>query len=734
MFADVIVDINHSEVDKIFEYAIQDCQVQLGSRVRVPFGVNKTIEGVVIGVKENSVYPKEKIKPIIEVLEETPALTEETLAMTEFICKKCFVTRGLALRLFLPSEMRKGKVKERYVKFLSIAKGENLTSALEKIGKTAKKQIEAVNYIAIVGETEYTETCEKFGRSAVNGAIEKGVLAVTEKQVYRKPYEDLESTRKSITLTARQEQAVEYIENADKLVTLIHGVTGSGKTEVYLHLIDSVISKGKTAIMLVPEIALTPQMFKQMRARFGDKVAILHSGLSAGERFDEWWRLRSGDAKIAIGARSAIFAPLENVGLIVIDEEHDDSYSSESSPRYDTIEVAKFRAQYSGAKLVLGSATPSAESYLKATGGEYGLITMPDRINGKPLPRVEIVDMKGEIRRGNNSPFSSALKSELESCLNNGNQAILFLNQRGYSKTVVCTECGHVVKCNSCDVSLTYHMESDTLQCHYCGGKYKMITSCVECGSKFLRYGGTGTERVVKELSSLFPTARILRMDRDTTQTKEGHLKILSEFSAKKADILVGTQMIAKGHDFPSVTLVGILDADASLHFSDFRSAERTFQLITQVAGRSGRAGETGKVVLQTYTPENPVLRQAVKYDYDGFFKREISVRKATGFPPFTNVVRVLIAGFDEEETLSVTEKAYKEIQAVYLANADSFRFFGCMKAPIKRLQNKYRNQILMRIVKEKSDELLEEIYQTVKKYNGRRVQLYLEINPNNLT
>ena len=734
MYADVIVDITHSEVDKIFEYSFAGCKVTLGSRVRVPFGNGKKVEGIVIGVKEKSVYPPEKIKAIEQVLEDTPALTEETLAMTDFICKKCYVTRASALRLFLPSEMRKGKIKERCVKCVSLADGVDLDLVKNSVKKSAKKQIETVEYLLEFGETPLSILAEKFSRSAVNALVEKGFAVVTEKQIFRKPYKDLQTDYKAVTLTEKQQLAVSQIESTAKKTTLIHGVTGSGKTEVYLRLISDVIAQGKTAIMLVPEIALTPQMFRQMRARFGDLAAILHSGLSAGERFDEWWRLRSGEARIAIGARSAIFAPLENLGLIVIDEEHDGSYSSESSPRYDTVEVATFRAEYSGAKLVLGSATPSAESYLKATTGEYGLITLPDRINGKPLPKVEIADMRGEIRRGNNSPFSSALKSELESCLKAGNQAIIFLNQRGYSKTVVCTECGHVVKCSSCDVSLTYHMEDNALLCHYCGAKYKMIDRCVECGSKFLRYGGTGTERVVKELSNLFPTARILRMDRDTTQSKEGHFKILSEFSAKQADILVGTQMIAKGHDFPSVTLVGILDADASLHFSDYRSAERTFQLITQVAGRSGRAGETGKVVLQTYCPENPVLRQAVRYDYGGFFKREISVRKATGFPPYTKVVRVLIAGENEEETLAVTEKAYKEMQKTYLENGDAFRFFGCMKAPIKRLQNKFRFQVLMRIEKDKVDFICDEIYNTVKKYNSKKVNLYLEINPNNLT
>ena len=599
MFADVIVDIAHSQVDRIFEYKIDCDGVFVGSRVHVPFG-NSFVEGIVINVKQTSNYPPEKIKPIIKVLEQTPALTLETLAMANYIVENCHVPQALALRLFLPVEMRKGKVKEQFIRVVSIAEGVVLQDAVASLRKTAAKQKECLHYIFEQGEKDLPFVNQIFGSQAVKGLIEKGFLTVREEKRLRSPYKDLGGDRKKVILTARQTEAVYSVENTDKTVSLIYGVTGSGKTEIYLELIDRAIKNGKTAIMLVPEIALTPQMLRQLRARFGEAVSILHSGLSSGERFDEWWRLRNGEAKIAIGARSAIFAPLENLGIIIMDEEHDGSYVSESSPRYSTVDVAAFRARHANCKLILGSATPSLESYLRAKNGEYNLIELPDRINKKPLPNVEIADMRGEIRRGNNSPFSSLLKAELKQCLDNGNQAMIFLNQRGYSKSVICTECGHVQKCSACDVSLTYHREDDALLCHYCGAKYKMISACTECGSKYIRYGGTGTERVVIELQKLFPEARILRMDRDTTQNKEGHFKILTQFAERKADILVGTQMIAKGHDFPAVTLVGILDADQSLHFSDYRSAERTFQLLTQVAGRSGRAEEAGKVILQT--------------------------------------------------------------------------------------------------------------------------------------
>ena len=731
MFADVIVDIAHSETDRIFEYSFEDSRIVAGSRVLVPFG-KKNVEGIVINVKSSPVYDKERIRPVLDLLEETPAFSEETLALSRYVAETCFVSRALSFRLFLPSEMRKGRVREQFVAFAELNKDLSFEEITASLSKTAIRQKQAVSYLKENGKTKLSFLRETFGVSAVNAAIDKGFISVTEEKRLREPYKGLEEIACGVDLTEKQTEAVNSINDTDKTVSLIFGVTGSGKTEIYLNLIDGALKHGKTAIMLVPEIALTPQMLKQLRARFGSVAAILHSGLSAGERYDEWWRLRTGEAKIAIGARSAIFAPVEDVGIIIIYEEHDGSYVSESAPRYDTVDIALFRAKYNGAKIVLGSATPSVESFLKAENGEYNYIELPDRINKKPLPDIEIADMRKEVRRGNNSPFSAALVSELKECLSGGNQAIIFLNQRGYSKTVVCTECGHVQKCEACDVSLTYHKEDDSLLCHYCGAKYKMITACTECGSKFLKYGGVGTERVVAELQKLFPEARILRMDRDTTQTKEGHFKILSKFAARDCDILVGTQMVAKGHDFPFVTLVGILDADMSLHFADYRSSERTFGLITQVAGRSGRADKAGKVVLQTYSPDNFVLHQAIRYDYKGFYAREISVRKATAFPPFTDIVRVLVQGADEELALMATKAIYSELQQIYTEYKENFRFFGCMKAPIKKLQGKFRFQVLMRIDKGRRD-IMKEIYGRIEKYNKGGVSAYLEINPNNL-
>ncbi len=731
MFASVIVDITNIDVDKIFEYAIGDMPVQLGSRVKVPFG-KKIIEGIVIGINENSVYDVSKIKNVLEVIEDTPVLTNETVELMNYMKDSCYLTRASILRLFLPSEMRKGKVKEKFENYISLVDDFSM-DILDSFRKSAVKQIEAIKYLHKNGKTKQSFLNSEFGNSAVKSIVEKGYAIVTLEQNFRSPYKKLEIKDKKIILTDKQQNAVESILATDKLVTLLYGVTGSGKTEVYLNIIDNALKNGKTAIMLVPEIALTPQMLKQLRARFDKEAAILHSGLSAGERFDEWWRIRSGEAKVVIGARSAIFAPISNVGVIIIDEEHDGSYVSEGNPRYSTLGIAKFRAQYNNAKLVLGSATPSIESFLRAKSNVYNLVELPDRVNKRALPDIEIVDMRSEIRRGNNSPFSSALVSEIESVLKNKKQCILFLNQRGYSKSVICTECGHVQKCEACDVSLTYHREDNALLCHYCGAKYKMISSCTACGSKFLRFGGTGTERVVDELKKLFPSAKILRMDRDTTQKKEGHFEILNDFSEGNADILVGTQMVAKGHDFPNVTLVGILDADMSLYFSDYRSSERTFQLLTQVSGRSGRGSEPGKVVLQTYSPEHFVLKCATKYDYENFFNREVSIRSATGFPPFTVIIRLLVSGGNEESTLEVTKCIYDELNEKLQNKRDKIRFFGCMKAPIKKLQNKFRFQILLRIEVGNKD-IVDSIFETMSKYRTSTVDVSMEINPNNLT
>ena len=722
MYAQVIVDIAHSQVDRIFEYSCGD-GVAAGSRVKVPFG-GRYVDGFVIKVSKTCSIPEGRVKPIYEVFDEQPALVAECLWLMEGISARYRVPKAAALRLFLPSEMRLGRVREAYKRY---AVFKNRVS----LSKTAKKQAEALGYIENKGEEEFSIFAEKFGRAAVNALVEKGAVECVKRKIERSPFPEVGGEGENLNLTPAQSQAIENINESPKRVHLLHGVTGSGKTEIYLRLIAEAISEGKTAIFLVPEISLTPQMLKKLRSRFKGEAAILHSGLSAGERFDEWWRLRSGEAKIAIGARSAIFAPLENLGLIVIDEEHDSSYVSESAPRYSTVDIAKLRAEYNDCKLILGSATPSVESFLSAQNGEYNLVTLPERINKKPLPEIIIADMREEVKRGNNGAFSKALKEELENTLSGGNQAIIFLNRRGYSQTVICRDCGYVAKCENCDVSLTYHSEDDCLKCHYCGAKYRMLSACPECGGKHIRYSGTGTQRVVADLKSLFPQARILRMDNDTVSGKDGHYKILKQFADHKADFLVGTQMIAKGHDFPSVTLVGILDADMSLHFADYRSGERTFQLITQVSGRSGRADSKGKVVLQTYCPENYILRYATRYDYRGFFDNETDIRRATLFPPFSVVCRVMVTSEKDASALETLRSVYTGIQQLRESDGDEFIFLNRMHSPIKRIQGKFRYQVLMRL---KSDRLLPEIYDIAVENTSENVLVYVEENPANLS
>ncbi|MGN0803805.1 MAG: primosomal protein N' [Candidatus Coproplasma sp.] len=722
MYAKVIVDIAHSQVDRVFEYSCPP-ETKMGCRVKVPFG-GRIIEGFVIGLSQTPSFAEQKIKPITQVYDEMPALVPECFALMEKIAQRYRVPKATSLRLFLPSEMRLGKVNDAYEKRI------RLTGTEAEISKSAKKQLSALQSLK-EGERGFTEFCNEFGRGAVNALIEKGVAEVYKVKRNRTPMQGNDGLTDKKVLTPAQRNAVEYIENSDKRINLIHGVTGSGKTEVYLNIIADQIKKGKTAIFLVPEISLTPQMLTQLRSRFGGEAAILHSGLSAGERFDEWWRLRSGEAKIAIGARSAIFAPVENIGAIIIDEEHDSSYRSETAPRYSTVDIAQMRAEYNDCKLILGSATPSVETYISATEGKYGLVKLTERINGKPLPEIIISDMRREIKRGNPTDLSSALRHELENTLSTNNQAIIFLNRRGYSRTVICTDCGYVAKCENCDVSLTYHKEENCLKCHYCGAKYRMLSACPDCGGNHLRYSGTGTQRVVSELKELFPSAKILRMDNDTVSGKDGHYKILKSFANKEADILVGTQMIAKGHDFPAVTLVGILDADMSLHFSDYRSGERTFQLITQVAGRSGRAGDKGKVVLQTYSPDNYILRYAVSYDYEGFFGNEIKMRKASLFPPYSLICRVMVVADTDGDALEALKNAYFAIEEIRKADPTEFIFFNKMHSPVKKIQNKVRYQVLARM---RTDKYLQKIYDIAVKYSSDKALVYVEENPVNMS
>lgn len=726
MYAKVIVDISNNELDRIFDYAVGDMELEPGYRVKVPFG-SRQIEGYVIDLNDKTDLPPEKIKPITARLDDYPVITAEMLSLMRFMCDKYHLRVVDALRLFIPAQMRGGKVKELSKKIVTVNKDVDPSIAIKP---SAIMQKEAYNYVLERGEVALSELNSKCSAASVRNLVTRGVLVVKNVKVMRTPYNDLQIKGDPVELTTDQQNVVNRILSQNDKTFLLHGVTGSGKTEVYMHCISKVLESGRKAIMLVPEISLTPQVLASFRTRFGQSVAILHSGLSAGERFDEWRRLLTGEAVVAVGARSAIFAPLNNVGIIIIDEEHDGSYTSETNPRYVTSEVAEFRKNYNNGNLILGSATPSIESYYKARNGIYELLELKERINKKPLPEISVINMCNEILQGNNGVFSAKLEDELYKCINSGNQAIIFINRRGYSSYMMCLSCGYVAKCEQCDVSLVYHKEENALKCHYCGNRYKALTVCPECGSEHIKRGYLGTEQVAERLKEMFPTEIVLRMDNDTTRSKDAHLKILSEFSAKKAKILVGTQMIAKGHDFPDVTLVGIVDADMSLHFADYRSVERTYQLITQVAGRAGRDKKPGKVILQTYSPYHYVYKFAVNGDYKGFFEKECNLREVTMFPPFTRIVRILVSGNNESDVAEALKEIFLKIKV--LARGDErFVSLNYMWAPVKLIKNMRRAQVLIRL---RSDyENLIEIYNITDEYKSNKINIFVETNPNNL-
>lgn len=729
MIARVIVDIDSGMVDKIFDYSCCEDIVE-GTRVLVPFGKLK-VEGYVESLSDNSNYDQDKIKPIIKPLDEFPVLTKEMLELSKFMVEKYNLKMIDTIKLFLPSGLRQNKVKQINKTFYTLSL--DYKTKVDLINKRAKNQLELVEHLE-------KNTCEDsatlnalFTNSAVKKLLELGILDSKLVQKVRRP--KIEQVQdKKVELTQTQQQVVEKILNANNKTMLLHGVTGSGKTEVYMNVISKILEQGKTALMLVPEISLTPQVMQNFCSRFGDNVAILHSGLSSGERFDEWNRILKQEVKIVVGARSAIFAPIKNLGVIIIDEEHDSSYFSESNPRYFTHDIAQFRANFNQCNLVLGSATPSIEDYYKTTTSEYELLEMPLRVNKKEMPKIHIVDMLSEIRNGNSEIFSLALISAIKEKIDKNEQVILFLNRRGYNSYVICKDCGYNAKCEDCDVSLVYHKQDNELKCHYCGKRYKMLTSCPNCGSTYLKYGAIGTQKVVEELKRYFKDTKIFRMDNDTTTTKNSHEQILKDFGQTSPSILVGTQMIAKGHDFPLVTLVGIVDADVSLHFSDYRANERAFSLITQVSGRAGRSEKQGEVVLQTYMPKHFVYRYACDYDYKKFYEREINLRNVTNFPPFAKLTRILITSEDETKCLDMAKTLYEQVSEIKKQNLSDFIYLGVMKSPVKRIEKKFRFQILLRLKPQNYEQIIKNIFDVVKQNQKKQVSVFVEQNPQNLS
>ena len=728
--AEVIVDISNSQVDKIFDYQIEDWG-KIGMRVFVPFG-NRIIQGFIINIKDTTSYDISKLKKVIKPIDEYEVVLPELIELMKFMIHKYHLRLVDCLRLFIPAEMRSEKVKPLIVTNVVINKEMDKNEYAKTIRKNAKNQLELFNDLQ--DDVVYSKTMlsDKYSRIAVNKFIQDGLLIEQIQELSRKPnFNRIEN--KKHKHTELQIRAINTIKQSNDTF-LLFGVTGSGKTEVYMSIIEDVINKGKTAIMLVPEISLTPQVLGSFKARFGEEVAILHSGLSAGERFDEWRRILFNQAKIVVGARSAIFAPLTNVGVIIVDEEHETSYISETNPRYNAFDIAKFRKDYNNCPLVLASATPSINSFNSALNGEYKLIELPERVNGKPMPKIQIVDMLNEIRNGNTTMFSTALLYELDKCIQEKHQAMIFINRRGFSSFMRCTDCGYVAKCTDCDVTLVYHKNDEKLKCHYCGKRFKALTMCPECGSKSIKNGAVGTEQVVEYLQNLYPNVEILRMDNDTTRTKDSYQKILNKFSQVKPAILVGTQMIAKGHDFSDVTVVGIVDADQSLYHSDFRSTEKTFELITQMSGRAGRAEAEGKVILQTYAPRHYAYRYIANYDYKSFFDKELNLRKTTKFPPFTKIIRILFSGDIEEIVRETTKMCYNDIKQLRFDNINEFVYLDVMKSPIGKIKNKIRYQILARITKSISDELIQQMYSICDKYQNPKVSVFVEIDPQNLS
>lgn len=755
--AKIIVDVPLMQTDQPYSYKVPEefvDMLEVGMRVHVPFGkANRLIQGIVLGMEQESEMADEDLKEIAEVLDFSPVLTEEQLWLAEELRKSVFSYKISILKAMLPgflnssydkilypleglsqedrdrlfgsqeslafssldlekqAEMmrltRKGLLKLEYQavdqkKVKTQSWVEVNLDKLEKleISNRAKKKLELRDYLFKHPEsTPLATLLGHYSREQVNFFVEHGAITIVQKEVQRSAayFEGIESSQ-SLELNPEQKEACEAVVGAigkEHPPFLLQGITGSGKTEVYLQIIQGALDMGKTAIVLVPEISLTPQMTERFIARFGDKVAILHSGLSNGEKYDEWRKVERGDAQVVVGARSAIFAPLKNLGVIIIDEEHEASYKQDSNPRYHAREVALLRARYNQAALVLGSATPSLESRARAGKGVYQHLRLTQRANPlASIPEVQLIDFRDYIGQNETSNFTPPLIEAIQDRLDKKEQVVLMLNRRGYSSFVMCRECGTVDTCPNCDISLTLHMDTKTMNCHYCGFSKEIPHVCPNCQSQSIRYYGTGTQKAYDELAELFPEARILRMDVDTTRKKGSHQALLDQFGKGEADILLGTQMIAKGLDFPNVTLVGVLNADTALNLPDFRSSERTFQLLTQVAGRAGRAEKAGQVLIQSYNPNHYAIRFAKDQDYEGFYAYEMGIRRQLGYPPYYFTIGITLSHKKEEEVL---RRAYEVMEILRSGLSDASIILGPTPKPIARTHNLYHYQILIK-------------------------------------
>ena len=749
MVAEIILNSNAKELNRVFDYNIPETMVykaMVGSRVFVQFGNRKQLEeGFIIGIKESSEF---KLKSIEKIVNEN-GLTEEKVELAKWMARRYFCNISECIKLMLPpgttTKIIENRIKEKNENFVTIIDEEVVESDIEEDKFKSAKQVRILKFLLDNGETNladlllFTDTT----RDAVKALEKKNYITIEKKQVERNPFfHKVERQSKKLEFTEEQQNA--YNEISDKMDKnkyeeyLIYGVTGSGKTEIYLQLIEKALNNNKTSIMLVPEISLTPQTVDRFIARFGEEnIAVLHSKLSIGERFDQWNKIKSGQAKIVIGARSAIFAPVQNLGIIIIDEEHDSSYKSESTPRYNAKDVARYLCYESNIPLVLGSATPDTGSLYRTIKKQSVLLRLNKRANNAKLPEIEVVDLREELSKKNKSMLSEKLQESIKENLENKKQTILFLNRRGFSTFVMCRDCGYTAKCKNCDITLTYHKSTNKLKCHYCGYETKVITKCPECGSENIRYFGTGTQKLESEINTLFPEAKTIRMDVDTVTKKNSHEKILTDFKENKADILIGTQMVVKGHHFPNVTLVGVIAADGSLNMNDYRANEITFQILTQVAGRAGRGEDAGKVIIQTYNPDNFTIECVKQQNEEMFYNTEMRLRKQLKYPPFCDIIVIGVSSKDEQITMKVAQSLHKYLKDRVENENIGIMLYKALPAPIDKIKNKYRWRILIKC--KFGEDIIDlmnntmEKAQSIKYCKNGDANISIDVNPTNM-
>ena len=749
MVAEIILNSNAKELNRVFDYNIPETMVykaMVGSRVFVQFGNRKQLEeGFIIGIKESSEF---KLKNIEKIVNEN-GLTEEKVELAKWMARRYFCNISECIKLMLPpgttTKIIENRIKEKNENFVTIIDEEVVESDIEEDKFKSAKQVRILKFLLDNGETNladlllFTDTT----RDAVKALEKKNYITIEKKHVERNPFfHKVERQSKKLEFTEEQQNA--YNEISDKIDKnkyeeyLIYGVTGSGKTEIYLQLIEKALNNNKTSIMLVPEISLTPQTVDRFIARFGEEnIAVLHSKLSIGERFDQWNKIKSGQAKIVIGARSAIFAPVQNLGIIIIDEEHDSSYKSESTPRYNAKDVARYLCYESNIPLVLGSATPDTGSLYRTIKKQSVLLRLNKRANNAKLPEIEVVDLREELSKKNKSMLSEKLQESIKENLENKKQTILFLNRRGFSTFVMCRDCGYTAKCKNCDITLTYHKSTNKLKCHYCGYETKVITKCPECGSENIRYFGTGTQKLESEINTLFPEAKTIRMDVDTVTKKNSHEKILTDFKENKADILIGTQMVVKGHHFPNVTLVGVIAADGSLNMNDYRANEITFQILTQVAGRAGRGEDAGKVIIQTYNPDSFTIECVKQQNEEMFYNTEMRLRKQLKYPPFCDIIVIGVSSKDEQITMKVAQSLHKYLKDRVENENIGIMLYKALPAPIDKIKNKYRWRILIKCkFGEDIIDLMNNTMdkaQTIKYCKNGDANISIDVNPTNM-